>query len=66
MDQATLHAHLAHVVDEKEPNPVMPDGLLPEEADLYRDLLARRYGGSRLEQERIVGDWVRSALARWI
>ena len=66
MDQATLQAHLAHLVDENEPNPVMPDGLLPEEADLYRDLLARRYGGSRLEQERIVGDWVRSALARWI
>jgi hypothetical protein len=66
MDQATLHAHLAHLVDEKEPNPRMPDGLLPEEADLYRDLLARRYGGSRLEQERIVGDWVRSALAQWI
>ncbi len=66
MDQATLQAHLAHLVDEKEPNPVMPGSLLPDEADLYRDLLACRYGGSRLEQERIVGDWVRGALARWI
>jgi hypothetical protein len=65
MDHATIQAHLSCVVDAKEPNPVIPDQLAPSESDLYRDLLARRYGGSCLEQERISADWLRSALERW-
>jgi hypothetical protein len=65
MDHATVQAHLSGVIDAKEPNPVMPDGLTSSESDLYQDLLARRYGGSCLEQERISADWCRGSLDRW-
>jgi hypothetical protein len=65
MDQATLLKHLPHVIDEKEPNPILPIGLTPSEVDLYRDLIERRHGGSCLEQERISADRIRADLDRW-
>lgn len=65
MDLATVQAHLPGMVDEKEPNPAMPVHLSSAETQLYQDLLARRYGGCCLEQERLVADWVRVALYRW-
>lgn len=65
MDLATVQAHLPCIVDEKEPNPSMPERLTSSEAELYQDLLTRRYGGCCLEQERLVADWVRMSLHRW-
>jgi hypothetical protein len=65
MDLATIQAHLPCIVDEKEPNPAMPGHLSSAETELYQDLLARRYGGCCLEQERLLADWVRVALHRW-
>lgn len=65
MDLATVQAHLPCMVDEKAPNPAMPDHLSSAETELYQELLARRYGGCCLEQERLVADWVRAALHRW-
>jgi hypothetical protein len=65
MDLATVQAHLPCLVDEKEPNPAMPEHLSSAETELYQDLLARRYGGCCLEQERLVADWVRAALHGW-
>lgn len=65
MDLATVQAHLSCMVDEKEPNPAMPEHLSSAETELYQDLLARRYGGCCLEQERLVADCVRVTLHRW-
>lgn len=65
MDLATIQAHLPCIVDEKEPNPAMPEHLSSAETELYQDLLARRYGGCCLEQERLLADWVRVALHGW-
>lgn len=65
MDLATIQAHVPCVVDEKEPNPSIPEHLSSAETELYQDLLARRYGGCCLEQERLAADWVRVALHRW-
>jgi len=65
MDLATVQAHLPCMVDEKEPNPAIPEHLNSAETELYQDLLARRYGGCCLEQERLVADWVREGLHRW-
>jgi hypothetical protein len=65
MDLATVQAHLPCMVDEKEPNPAMPEHLSSAETELYQDLLARRYGGCCLEQERLVANWVYVALDRW-
>ena len=65
MNLPTLEAHRVSMIDEKEPNPVIPDALDPEEKRLYQDLLTRRHGGSCLEQERLSMDWVHSALSQW-
>jgi hypothetical protein len=65
MNPSTLEAHLASMINEKEPNPVIPDPLDPEEKRLYHDLLTRRHGGSCLEQERLSVDWVHAALLQW-
>jgi hypothetical protein len=65
MDLATVQAHLPCMVDEKEPISAIPEHLNSAETELYQDLLARRYGGCCLEQERLLADWVREALYRW-
>jgi len=65
MDLATLQAHLPCIVDEKKPISAIPEHLNSAETELYQDLLARRYGGCCLEQERLLADWVREALHRW-
>ena len=65
MNLSTLEAHRASMIDEKEPNPVIPDPLDPEEKRLYQDLLSRRHGGSCLEQERLSMDSVNAALSQW-
>lgn len=65
MNLSTLEAHRASMIDEKEPNPVIPDALDPEEKRLYQDLLTRRHGGSCLEQERLSMDSVYAALSQW-
>jgi hypothetical protein len=65
MNLSTVEAHRASMIDEKEPNPVIPAQLDPEEERLYQDLLSRRHGGSCLEQERLSMDWVHTALSQW-
>lgn len=65
MDQAIVVENAVRMIDDKEPNPVVPPGLTPSESELYHDLLMRRYGGSCLEQERISADRIYEALNRW-
>lgn len=65
MDEATVAENAVRMIDDKEPNPVLPRGLTSPESELYRDLLTRRYGGCCLEQERISADRINEALNRW-
>lgn len=54
MDRATLLAHEGQWVDEANPTTDHLEALLPDEANLYTDLVEGALGGSvRLEQERV-------------
>jgi hypothetical protein len=54
MDEETLLRHRAHWGREATPATTELAHLTPEEAQLYRDLVANRYAPAlRLEQERI-------------
>ena len=67
MDRSTLLAHREQFAVEPNPTDAELEGLTPEEAELYRDLIEDRYGPSvRLEQERIRFSTVRNALEPWL
>ncbi|NEE00863.1 Wadjet anti-phage system protein JetD domain-containing protein [Phytoactinopolyspora halotolerans] len=63
MDRATLLAHEGQWVKEDSPYVAHLDGLRPDEADLYRDLVEDAFGPAvRLEQERISYSAIRRML----
>jgi hypothetical protein len=65
MDRATLLSHESQWVREPNPTNARLDHLLPQEAELYRDLVEDSFGGSvRLEQERVSFAAISRALSR--
>ena len=65
MDRATLMAHRERWVDEDRPTKAALSRLMPEEQDLYNDLVTDALGQRvRLEQERIDWGWVCDRIAR--
>ncbi|GAB3566196.1 hypothetical protein GCM10027445_12590 [Amycolatopsis endophytica] len=66
MDRATLLAHEGQWVNEPNPTNEHLEALLPDEADLYTDLVEGALGSSvRLEQERISYAAIREATRRY-
>lgn len=60
MDETTLEEHLALAVTEPTPTRAALTRLTVEENEVYRGLLAHRWGDRlRLEQERLSWNWVR-------
>ena len=67
MDRSTLLAHREQFAIEPNPTEVELEGLTPDEAWVYSDLIEDRFGPSvRLEQERIRFSTVRNALEPWL
>lgn len=67
MDRSTLLAHREQFAVEPNPAEAELEGLNPDEAGLYRDLIEDRFGPSvRLEQERIRFSIIRNALEPWL
>ncbi len=65
MDSETLAQHENRMVVEPEPLQHLPEFLTDAEAQIFSDLKAGKYPGSRLEQERLSPDYIRSRLEAW-
>ncbi len=65
MDAETLACHKDRMVVEPKPLDLKPEFLTDQEAQLFSDLQAGEYPGSRLEQERLSPDYIRSRLEAW-
>jgi len=67
MNRSTLLAHREQFAVEPNPTDAALEGLTPDEAELYSDLIEDRFGRSvRLEQERIRFSTLRKALEPWL
>lgn len=65
MDRATVEAFSKRMVEEPEPSSTAPSGLTVAEEELYRFLRKKACGLSRLEQERIPQDYIKTALEQF-
>ena len=66
MDASTLAQHKNRMVVEPEPVDHLPEYLTDQEAQLFLDLKAGNYPGSRLEQERLSADFICVQLKAWL
>lgn len=66
MVQETLLSHVERGVCEKRPTELPGQGLTPAGKTLFDVLRTNRYGGSRLEQERLSQNYVEQRLANWL
>ncbi len=66
MDAQTLNHHEARMVDEPTSLEKLPGFLTASEAQIFSDLKAGNYSGSRLEQERLSPDYIRIKLEAWV
>jgi len=64
MDVETVFLHEQRMVTEPNPLKKCPSSLTTEEIELFRDLHAGRFQGTRLEQERLSADYIREKLTR--
>ena len=65
MDADTLRYHEDRMAVEPEPLEHLPRFLTDSEAQIFSDLKAGNYQGSRLEQERLSPDYIRAKLEAW-
>ncbi len=65
MDSDTLSQHEDRMVVEPEPLEPLPEFLTDSEAQIFSDLKIGNYSGSRLEQERLSPDYIRTRLEAW-
>ncbi len=65
MDADTLGQHEDRMVAEPESLEKLPEFLTDAEAQIFSDLKTGKYPASRLEQERLSPDYIRSRLEAW-
>lgn len=65
MDRDTLKHHEQNMVEEPESLSDMPGNLTALEAALFSELGARRFQGTRLEQERLETAYIEDTLRKW-
>jgi hypothetical protein len=66
MDRDTLKHHEQNMVEEPESLNAMPGNLTALEAALFSELGARRFQGTRLEQERLETAYIEDTLRTWV
>ncbi|MDA0823660.1 MAG: DUF2220 family protein [Proteobacteria bacterium] len=66
MDRETVLRHRERLVDEASTHAAIPPYLNEDESHLFMELRDRVYGGSRLEQERLSADFIRTRIVDWI
>lgn len=66
MDEETLLRHQDRMVVEPEPIRKQPACLTESELQLFNALTNHAYPGSRLEQERLAPDYIRTQLSNWV